>query len=438
MKRSVKSLILLVVLVALVGSYGLVNKMNQQAEYAEEAGTFAMTEHAADELTGMIWTNDTQYHFTKDDDGWANADDADFHVNQDVVSELADKLTTMEATRKLSDVEQLEDYGFAEDSFTVTAEWSDGESTVYVLGDETPFADGYYVRIDGEENTVYTMTASLSAMFAETAVDLAELEEIGNVETATAISIGGSLNLVRHEESISIDPDQHWYNADGEPMDDEAVETLVSDIEALEWSALVAVSASDEELAEYQLDDANASMISVTGDDEDEIGLYIGTTDADGAYYARLPGSGMVYTMDAEAVEAVLANTEDDLWSNEIFSMEYANVQSLSCTLNGEEVIFEPAAEEEAESDEKSESEESDPAEDMWSQISSLYAKSSIVEEPSGEILLEISVTNMDDASLNCSIYSYDVDSYQITTSEGRNLLVSADDVDKLIRALKQ
>lgn len=429
MKRSIKSLILLGVLVVLVGSYGLVNKMSEQAEVAEEAGTFAMTEHAADELIGMLWTNDAQYHFTKDDDGWANADDADFPVDQDAVSELADKLTTMEATRKLTEVEKLEDYGFAEDSYTVTAEWSDGTSTSYIMGDETPFADGYYVRIDGEENVVYTMTASLSAMFAETAIDLAQLEEIGNVETATAISIGDSLNLVRHEESISINPDQHWYSADGEPMDDTAVEELISSIEALEWQELLEVEATEEQLAEYQLDDANASLISIMGDDEDEISLYIGAINEDGAYYARLPGSGMVYTMDAETVEAVLNSSEDDLWNNIIFPLEYESVQQFSRTLNGEEQVFQHT---------EVETEETDPSEELWNQISGLYATSRNDAETSGEELLKISVTSIDGASMDCSVHSYDVDSYHITTSEGRSLLVSADDVDKLIRTLKQ
>lgn len=433
MKRSVKSLILLAVLVALLGSYSLVNKINQQAEVAEEAGTFAMTERSADELTGMVWTNDTEYHFTWEEDSWINADDAAFPVNQEVVSELADKLITMEATRKLTDVEKLEDYGFDDESFAVTAEWSDGESTTYILGDEMPFADGYYARIEGEEGVVYTMEASLSAMFAETAIDLAEPEEIGNVETALGLSIGNELNLVRHEESISINPDQRWYNADGDPMDDEAVESLIADIEALEWQDLVAVSADEEVLAGYGLDDASASVISVSGDDEDAIDLLIGSINDDGAYYARLPGSNMVYTMEAEGVEAVIGSIEDDLWISEIFPLEFEQVQQFTCMLDGNEMIFESAT-----NSENVESEENTPAEEMWSRIGSLYASARIEAEPSGETLLKISVTNAEGTILDCSFHSYDVDSYLAVIGEDRAVLVSADDVDKLVRALKQ
>ena len=434
MKRGIKSLILLGVLVALLGSYGLVNHMTRQAEVSEEAGTFALSERGEEELTGISWQSDAQYHFTKDENGWANADDAAFPTDQEALSQLADKLTTLEATRKLTDVENLADYGFGEDSFTVTAEWSDGSADTYILGDATPFADGYYVRLDSEDGVIYTMSSSLSAMFAETAVDLAQLEEIGSVETATSLQIGDALQLDCYAESISIDPDQHWYGADGEPMDDEAVESVIADIQALEWQELQAVSATEDELAEYQLDDANAVVISVAGNDGDGIGLYIGTANADGAYYARLPGSGMVYTLDGEAVEAILASSEDVLWNNEIFPLDWADVQQFACTLNGVEMIFEPAEE----AGEESEEAEDDPAKTVWSQICALYATNRSEAEPAGEALLQISVTSADGGSMDCSIYGYDVDSYLAVTSEGRSLLVSADDVDKLIRTLKQ
>ena len=433
MKRSVKSLILLGLLAALLGSYGLVEKMNQQARVSEEAGSFSLTGRSAEELTGLSWTNDAQYSFAKEESGWVNADDADFPVDQDALSELAERLATMEATRKLTGVETLEDYGFGEDSFRVTARWSDGESTVYILGDETPFADGYYARIDGEEGVVYTMSSSLSAMFAETAMDLAKWEEIGSVETATTLAIGDEVNLVRHDESISLNPDQRWYDAGGEPMDDEAVESLVADVEALAWQELIAVNADEDALAGYGLDEESAKRISLSGDDGDALELLIGGTDEEGAYYARLPESFMVYTLDAQSVEAVTGCDADSLWNGEIFPLEYENVAQFSCKLDGAEMIFEPAAE-----DADAETDETDPAEALWSQIFALYASGRSDAQPSGEALLEIGVNSADGMELTCSFYSYDVESYLAVTSKGRGMLVSADDVDRLIRAVKQ
>ena len=93
---------------------------------------------------------------------------------------------------------------------------------------------------------------------------------------------------------------------------------------------------------------------------------------------------------------------------------------------------------EDAETEDAAASEEIDPAEDVWSRIGDLVAAERIEAEPSGEALLKISVTNTEGTILDCSFHSYDVDSYLAVIGEDRAALVSADDVDKLVRALKQ
>lgn len=435
MKRSVKMLILSAVLVALLGSYELVNRLNRQAEVSEETGAFAMTDRSADELVGLRWTNeDTQYHFQKDEDTWTNANDAAFPTNQEAVQRLADRIMDFTATRKLENVETLADYGFAEDSFSVTAEWADGETTCYILGDETPFADGWYTRINGEDGVVYTAESALSAMFSETEADLAQLEEIGSVETAKSLSVGNELKLVHHAESISLNPDQHWYSEAGELMEDAAVEDVIDQIGALEWQRLICVHADEDALAEYQLDAGSATAISVQGDD-DSINLLIGSLNDDGEYYARLPDSNMVYTLDGESVEAILNMDADALWNGAIFDLEYADVQQFSCTLDGREYLFTPETSGEDENEEADEDAGTDEA--LWTQIHALYAVGRGDAQPSGEVLLEISVLSRAGAQLKCSVYGYDVNSYLLSTDEGRCLLISADDVDKLIRMLR-
>lgn len=447
MKRSVKMLMLSAVLLALLGSYELVNRLNRQRQVFEETGAFAMTDRSADELVGLNWTNeDTQYHFQKNEDIWTNANDAAFPTNQEAVQQLAGRIMNFTATRKLENVETLADYGFTEDSFSVTAEWSDGETTRYILGDETPFADGWYTHIDGEDGVVYTTESALSAMFSETEVDLAQLEEIGSVETAKSLSIGNELKLVYRAESISLNADQHWYSETGEPMEDAAVEEVIGQIRTLEWQNLICVSADENALAQYQLNTGSAIAISVQGDDDDSIDLRIGSLNDDGEYYARLPDSNMVYTLDGESVEAILNMDMDALWNGAIFDLEYADVQQFSCALDGREYLFTPevSGEETAEvelKDDAASGEATEAYEDsmeaIWAQIHALYAAERSEAEPSDEALLEISVLSRTGAQLKCSVYGYDVDSYLLATDEGRRLLVSADDVDKLIRMLR-
>lgn len=446
MKRSTKSLLLMALLAALLGSYTLINHVNRQAEISEESGNFMLTEHNDDELTGLIWINDDrEYHFEKDENGWHKKDDSDFPTDQEAVQSLADRLVTMEATRKLTDVEKLEDYGFNDDSYSVTAEWFDGTTTRYILGDETPFSDGYYTRIDGENGVIYTATSKLSSMFAETDIDLAKLEEIPTIENPSALAIGSDLDLYYQETSSNINPDQHWYSIDDEPMDDEAVDSVISDIKTLEWQSLVNVNADEETLTDYQLDDASASIISMTGDDGVSMELLIGASNDEGDYYAKLSDSVMVYTLDGETIEILLETTVDSLLNMDVFPLEYENVQEFTCTLNDSEILFQPTHTSESDDNEVSDDVESDaanseedPAKSIWEQIHSLYASSRSDEIASGEILLKITVSNTEGISANYRFYSYDVDSYLVANDEAHGLLVSADDVDKLIRTLRQ
>lgn len=438
MNRGVKSLLLIAIVAAMLGGYALVGALDRKAEVAEEAGSFALSERSAEELTGMCWVSGgEEYHFIKDDGGWSNADDAAFPTDQQAVQDIADRLTGLSADRRLSDVETLADYGFGEDSYSITAEWSDGESSVYVMGDETPFGDGWYTRIDGEDGVVYTCAGSLEDMFAESALELAEEEEIGSAESAVQISVGDELLLVRQEESTSIDPNQHWYSAEGEPMDEDEVENLLSEIQGLNWSALIAVNASEDELAEYGLDEASATTVSAVDGDGAGIELLVGTSSGDGEYYARLPGSAMVYTLDGEAAESILAADVASLRSLDLYPLEYEEVERFSCMLDGSELSWENA-ETESDAETETESEDDSAAQELWSLIGGLYASNVSDAAAEGDALLQISVTNRSGASMACSFYSCDVDSYLAVTDEGRSLLVPADAVDRLIRTLRQ
>ncbi|MBQ3485087.1 MAG: DUF4340 domain-containing protein, partial [Clostridia bacterium] len=156
MKRTKKMLLLLIVLVLCVSGYcGMQLLGSDTASVTEEAGTFVLNSHTADDLTGLNWTNgDESFAFTLTGGAWSVAADPAFPLNQEDVQSIADDLLALVGTRQLDGVTDLAAYGLAEPAFSVTASWSDGTSTTYAMGDETPFGDGYYVSL-GHENTVY-------------------------------------------------------------------------------------------------------------------------------------------------------------------------------------------------------------------------------------------------------------------------------------------
>ena len=127
MKRGKRALILAGVLAALVLVYAGVQKSVSQPEtVTEESGTYALTAHTAEELTGLQWTNgdgeeQETLHFIKtgEEEQWQADGDETFPVEQDSVEKLAETLIALEADRKLENVENPGDYGLAEPAFSL-------------------------------------------------------------------------------------------------------------------------------------------------------------------------------------------------------------------------------------------------------------------------------------------------------------------------------
>lgn len=446
MKRSLKSVILLCLLAACIGGYMLVTHLSEQAAEVsvESKETVVLNARAAEELTALSWTaEDGSIRFTKDDAGWHYDADSAFPANETTLNSMADSLISLTAERSISDVTDLSYYGLAEPSFAVTAEWSDGSTVQYSQGDITAFADGYYVSMSGD-STVYIVSDPLDTVFGKTLNSLAVMETIPAAENVTRITMAG-LDAVYEEVSRTINTDQHWYTADGTALDNTAVESLISEIRAVGWEELVTASASEDDLSNMMLAD-NAETVSLYSGDTAVLTLLIGTANDNGSFYARLPGSGIVYTIAADSLSEVMAATAAGLSAEDsLLTLPYDDVQAARLTAGGTvydlQTIDQRPAADEAESTETDGSEAlSDPTEDdetVWKQLLTVTATGSAAEKEGAEVLL-ISVTNKHGISAELSVREYDADSYQASLNGGASYTVSADKIDKLIRMLKQ
>lgn len=426
MKRSVKALILLAVLLLCAGGYYLLKQQGETAAVTEETGTFDLTAHLAEDVMGLQWSrDDTDYHFVKENDEWVNANSSAFPVNQAAVQALADDLANLTATRKLENLNDLSAYGLETPAFTVTATWADGSTTAFAMGDSTPFADGYYLTI-GQENTAYTIASSLSAMFSDDMNDLAQLEDIPAADTVTRITVGTALDAVYEETSRTVNENQHWYDAEGRALD--GVDSLVSSAQGIEWASLVEPAAAD--LSTYNLDEENATVLTLYNGDEAALTLLFGSTDDSGNYYARLPGSTMVYTVASSSVSTLLTAATESLLSAALVETPYASLAQATFSIgeNAYELVPKTADSEETEAAD-------DPGEELWALLTTITA-SGHTTEPMGETLLTVAMTTADGNGATVIFAAHDVDNY-IAAMDSRTLLVSAADVDKLIRAVK-
>lgn len=477
MKRGKRALILAGVLAVLVLVYAGVQKSVSQPEtVAEESGTYALTAHTAEELTGLQWTNgdgeeQETLHFVKtgEEEQWQADGDETFPVEQDSVEKLAETLTALEADRKLENVENPGDYGLAEPAFSLTAAWSDGTETVYAMGDETPFGDGYYLSLSGEEGTVYTVEDSLKSAFSGTLLSFAQKEELPAVENVTRLTVGDTLDMegtaetAEGEEEASL----HWvWKATGEKLDGDEAEALIDEAKNLSWTELKAVSTDEEALSGYGLTEEQAVAITLYDGETAVWKLLTGAAADEGGRYVRLPDSAMVYTADVDALlEADIGSLYDpaltDLNAEDVSTIsvkageqvwEFAAASAEETEETEETVVADSAAGETTEGEETSSDETSgesgektsdeenaEPArwEQLFEKLSALQATGRVTETAGTTPVLEAQIVTVKGEKETFAFFLYDESSYLMPINETTGYLFSADKVDQLLRTLR-
>lgn len=451
MKRGKRALILAGVLAALVLVYAGVQKSVSQPEnVTEESGTYALTAHTAEELTGLQWTNgdgDEQetLHFVKtgEEEQWQVDGDETFPVEQDSVEGLAETLTALKADRKLENVEKPEDYGLLEPAFTLTAGWSDGTETVYSMGDETPFGDGYYLSLSGEDGTVYTVADALSGDFSGSLLSFAQSEELPAVENVTRLVVGDTLDVEGTAEKTEGEGSSlRWiWKATGEKLDGSEVEALIDEAKNLRWTELKAVNADDEALSGYGLTDEQATAITLYDGETIVWKLLAGAEADEGGHYVRLPDSAMVYTADvAFLLEADVGSLYDaaltDLTAEEVSTI---SVKAGDQLWEYAADIVETAAENsDANGDTDTETAAETPRwEQLFEKFSAMKATGRVAETPGTTPVLEAQIVTRTGGKETFVFFLYDESSYLMPINETTGYLFSADKVDQLLRVLR-
>ena len=445
MKRAKKMVLLLCVLAVMIGGYFGVQQLNRTESVLETADSFDLTAKAIGDLTGLSWTKDeTVYSFVYDNDTWTTADQPSWPVLQSSVQTMAENLISLQANRKLENVKNLADYGLESPVFTVTASWKDGTQTTYNMGDATPFADGYYLSISGQDGIIYTIASSLLDTFNKTQKDLTAKEAIPSVSDASRLSVGSAFDAVRKETSITVDPDQLWYDTHtNAPLDGSQIDTLISEVKEIAWDDLVTANADEDMLAQWQLNEESAVAVTLSGGDE-SLKILLGAQNEDGDHYARLPGSAMVYTVESSGISDLLSASVEEMRVMTLLPMPYEQLASAEfITEKGNWQLTKPA-ETDTESTEDSTASEAgetvDPNEELknlWKMVTTLKATGRPDVERAGDQVLSIRAVNTSGLETTVIFSEYSADSYQVSVDGTEMLLVSAEDVDALVRTVR-
>lgn len=362
MTRTKKLILLLCALGAVVAVFFIVQAASgtYNASLTDETTTLFSME-SADDATALSWTYDGEMiEFDKNDDTWEYSADSAFPVDEDQITSLLGNLLSVQSTKTINSPEDISQYGLDEPSVTVTVKTADAEAS-FDFGDATGITGEYYCS-NGDGN-VYLVSSAIADSFNLDALSLVEKEGIPDMSDTYALSVtnkNGTYDYEKIEDSgITYSDEYTWfYDEDGDytTMDNELFASYLGSATGISFTSCVNYNATDDELAEYGLDDPAVKLnVSYTRteevetDETDDDGNVIYETNTydesfelelgeyDGDYcYARIPGSKMVYQVAATAEDAFVNTSIDALTPDDVINLDYDELTSFDMTYDGE------------------------------------------------------------------------------------------------------
>lgn len=328
MKKSKKLTVAAATLLVLCAAYaGLTWQQKQNADRAlleAENSRIYMTSFA--DVTGIAVENgDSRLDFVLDNGTWYYAKDRDCPIRQTVLTDLADQLKSLPATRKLESADELTVYGLADPAvrFEITADQN--TPATLLIGNQVKASGSsdieaepkeYYACISGGSQ-VYTISSSLVETAAKGLYDFIQTESLPVISGSDIRDIS-----VTKDESLShfvkkeVDGQGTiaWYrdNADTEANrlpDNSQLNNLTQAVSGLSIRSCVNYKATDEELGSYGLEMPVMTLTWTCRKDGQDITttLLVGSMNPEGTgYYVKLKDSEAVNLAGKEDVEKVL------------------------------------------------------------------------------------------------------------------------------------
>ena len=269
MKRKNRLIILLVILVLAVGVTVGVSMIEEEREAIAESGEVVL-EIPTESVTALAWEyEDTSLSFTLSDGVWNWDDDPAFPVDEESVETLLSQFSALAAAFVIEDVTDYGQYGL-DDPLCVINITAYGEEYTINVGDYSTLDYQRYISF-GDGN-VYLVNDDPMDYYDATLDDMMLNDSIPNFVNVTRVIFTGAENyeIVRDEEGDSyLEDDVYYTDASGETtaLDKDKVNSYVQYISGLSLTDYVTYDVTDDELAEYGLDDPE---LTVTIDYPDE------------------------------------------------------------------------------------------------------------------------------------------------------------------------
>ena len=465
MRKATKLYTLLGVLLVVCIAAFAISRYEEKKEQIKNSGEVIL-EIPTESVTALSWTNESgTFSFTKDET-WVYDEDNAFPVDEEKINDLLEQFTSLAAAFAIDDVEDYAQYGLDEPICTIHIT-ADEESYTVELGDFSKMDEQRYVSIgDGK---AYLVSHDPLDEFDAVLRDMILDDTIPEFDTVKQIAFTGSENytIIRDEDGKSICADDIYFR-DGQPLDTDNVDTVLSAIQSLSLTNYVSYNVTDEELTTFGLDDPKLTikMEYSTRDDDgnledsgtlllhisrnpEEVAAYEEAVEKDEdnlpdvTCYARVGESQIVYQITQSEYDTLTDVSYDALRHQKIFTADFDTVTSIDVTLEGENYTFICTPPEDADDTDTEGTWTYQGVEfdifDFSYALRALAATNFTVETPTGqeEISLTLHLDNEDFSTFTLTLYRYDGESC-IACVDGEPIaFVSRDKAVDLIEAVR-
>lgn len=329
MKRGKKLISLLLVLAALLGATwaaGALNPENQETEAEARTTVFTLE---ADAVTAIGWDYSEAVRFIKEGDSWVYTGDETFPVDTTYIDAMLETLTQIVSDKTIENVEDWDQYTLEVPYCTITVTAAGTEYTLKI-GEETAIGGQRYLSI-GDGNA-YLVDSAVLDPFSYGLYDVLMWETIPDMSGVQSLAVTSAVESYElrylSDSDLAYSDAYVWFLGD-RAVDTELTEALLETVTDLSWIDCVNFNAADP--AEYGLD-APVATAAVTYDGGVFTLEFGGVT---GDYrYARIAGSNMVYTVEADMVDTLIYTTDYELQPDEVLLLDWAEVTTVDITLD--------------------------------------------------------------------------------------------------------
>lgn len=361
MKRNKKLAILCTILLCVsLAAFG-VSRYEKQKEIIKNSDEVIL-EIDSDEVNTLSWECDTgSFAFHRDEDGsWLYDEDEEFPVDEEKIRGLLELFEEFGVSFIIEEVEDYGPYGLDSPVCTIRLE-TEADTYEILLGDYSTMDSQRYVSV-GDGNAYLVKTDPLDRYEIEIS-DVIRHDEIPKLADVTRMQFSGaeSEQIVYEEESTATYQSEDVYFVKrGEnllPLDTSRVQAYLDTVSNLDLKDYVNYKVTEEELADYGLEEPELSVAidytETEEETEESFVLHIGRDPAEQeaekteeesgedneeeevTAYARVGDSKIIYRLTAEQYQELKETSYDSLRHQELFWADFSLAYQLDIALEG-------------------------------------------------------------------------------------------------------